>query len=137
MNGLRGAAVLTMLMVLLSACSWWSETAGDDAGATSAPSPSVGLVPDTAPPAAVAGRVEDSAGRPVRRALVTLTAAEPSGPPVPDLAVMTGEDGKYSWPHVVPSGRYRVSVSTDQGSASVTVVVKPSTTASGDLTLAR
>ena len=65
------------------------------------------------------GVVVDAEGRPVQDARVALAAAPVE---VPDVAVLTGEDGAFSIAAPV-AGSYRVAAYGDQGGAQETVEV--------------
>jgi hypothetical protein len=67
----------------------------------------------------ISGTVTDPSGRPVPGASVAITAAPA---PVPDIAALTGADGRFSI--VVPvAGAYRVAAHGERGSADVAVTV--------------
>lgn len=94
--------------------------AGADAGGASDIQPN-SAQPDAAP--GVYGRVVDNQNQPVANAFVQ---AAPIGdsPAVPELAVFTDADGRFIWP--LKPGRYRVSVSDDEGQAAREVDVAKS-----------
>jgi hypothetical protein len=58
----------------------------------------------------VAGLVT-AAGKPVEGLLVTAASLDVPTKPIPELAVLTGADGRYFWP--LSPGRYRLSVSPE------------------------
>jgi hypothetical protein len=91
-----------------------------------APSP----LPATAPASAASGVVRDAAGRPVAGVLV---AAVGDAGPVPDLAVVTDAEGRYTWPAVLAPGSYELRAQTADGPATGTAVVAPGASAQVDL----
>lgn len=65
------------------------------------------------------GTVTDQSGRPVAGARVALAA----GPaPVPDIAALTGDDGRFAF-GVPAAGTYRVEAFGDPGHAATSVEV--------------
>lgn len=79
---------------------------------------------DTARPSApraadgVSGTVRDGRGRPVAGVLVE-ASAEPGSPPVPDLAIVTDQAGRFDWP--LRPGTYRLSAGPSGTAVRVTV----------------
>ena len=67
------------------------------------------------------GTVTDPSGRPVAGAAV-LIASSPT--PVPDIAALTGEDGRFSITVPVP-GAYRLTARSAAGTVEVAVDVAP------------
>ncbi len=131
---LGAAAVLS-----LTACGGTSTPSGAGSGSGTQGSPGAGSVTTTAPagptspdstPASITGIVTHRDGRLVSGALVSVTSRD--GLPVPELAVLTGEDGRYAWPGLRP-GRYAVRVSipgsTLVGSSEATVPTTGTATA--------
>jgi hypothetical protein len=59
----------------------------------------------------VEGRVTAPDGKPVPGAFVQAESLDEPAPPIPEIAVLTGEDGRYLWP--LSPGRYRITVSAD------------------------
>jgi hypothetical protein len=57
------------------------------------------------------GTVRDDAGMPVIGAMVTPRSLQSSGPPIPELAILSNQDGRYTWP--LPPGNYELIVSAD------------------------
>jgi hypothetical protein len=82
-------------------------------------------------PQLLSGVVVDTAGQPVADARVALAAAPVE---VPDIAVLTGEDGRFSIGVPVP-GAYRVTAHADQGHAEEAVDVERGRTARVQLVL--
>lgn len=58
-----------------------------------------------------AGRVVDESGRAVQGALIVPRSLGPTGPAIPELAVLSDEAGRFEWP--VPAGTYEVLVTAD------------------------
>jgi hypothetical protein len=75
-------------------------------------------------PQLLSGVVVDAAGQPVADARVALAAPVE----VPDIAVLTGEDGSFSIGVPVP-GAYRITAHADQGHAEEAVDVERGRTA--------
>ncbi|GAB2986606.1 carboxypeptidase-like regulatory domain-containing protein [Saccharothrix stipae] len=94
-------AHLALLIGVLALAACGGETPSSDA--------------DTPPPttaqAVVTGVVTDSAGRPVADALVQPRSLDTPPHPVPELAVLSGPDGRYEW-RLTP-GRYEFAVTKD------------------------
>lgn len=68
------------------------------------------------------GRVRDRNGEPVEGAFVQVRSFHATGPPVPEIAILTDAHGKYVWP--LSPGSYQVTVSADgylKAAAMVTV----------------
>ncbi len=91
----RAHLALLIGVLVLGACG--GEAPSSDADA---PSP-------TTARATVTGVVTDSAGRPVDGALVQPRSLDDPPHPVPELAVLSGPDGRYEW-HLT-AGRYEFS----------------------------
>ncbi len=69
-------------------------------------------------PAPVGGVVRDAAGRPVAVARVAFTG----GPgPLPEIAALTGADGRFTLSAPQP-GRYEIAVFSDDGTSAAAVV---------------
>lgn len=76
---------------------------------------------------AIAGTVVDGTGLPVEGALVQPKSVDDPPRPVPELAVISGPDGRYEW--TLPAGRYEfTAVKGDRTSAPVQVTAAPGTT---------
>ncbi len=82
--------------------------------------------------AGLQGRVRDLTGEPVPGALVVLVPRRGT-PPVPELAVLTEDDGTFAWPAPLPPGDYRVEVRTATGTATADVALAPGRSADVDL----
>lgn len=54
-----------------------------------------------------AGTVVDAAGRPVAGAMIAVRSLDTPSRPVPEIAVLSGGDGRYAWP--LPPGRYELA----------------------------
>ncbi|MCE6993871.1 carboxypeptidase-like regulatory domain-containing protein [Saccharothrix sp. S26] len=76
-----------------------------------APSSDADAPPPTTARATVTGVVTDSAGWPVDGALVQPRSLDAPPRPVPELAVLSGPDGRYEW-HLTP-GRYEFTATRD------------------------
>ncbi|HEY5840792.1 MAG TPA: carboxypeptidase-like regulatory domain-containing protein [Mycobacterium sp.] len=84
----------------------------------------------------VDGNVSDQEGKPVTGALVTPTSLDTPSKAIPEVAVFTNDEGRYSW--VLPAGRYRITVTADgYQEASVETLVPEGGTATLDLQLRR
>ncbi len=70
----------------------------------------------------VEGRITDRHGRPVGGALVTPKSLDEPSPPIPEIAIVSDEEGRYAWR--LPPGRYEISVSAEgyRGAAKQAVV---------------
>ncbi|MFD1147485.1 carboxypeptidase-like regulatory domain-containing protein [Saccharothrix hoggarensis] len=100
---LRLRAVLLIGLLALGACG--GEAGTSDTGDPPAPPPS------TTAMATFTGVVVDSAGQPVDGALVAPRSLDTPPRPVPEMAVMSGPDGRYEWR--LAAGRYEFSASKD------------------------
>jgi Carboxypeptidase regulatory-like domain len=78
----------------------------------------------------VSGRITNEDGRSVEGASVLASPLEPSGPAVPEMAVVSDADGRYQWP--LRPGRYEITVVAD-GYGRVSKIA--AVTASGSTTL--
>ena len=83
----------------------------------------------------VQGVVTDAAtGAPVAGALVVPSSVDPDGPAVPEIAVRTDGQGRYTWS--LPPGRWEISVRADGfADARGAVRVEPGKLATLDLEL--
>ncbi|MFE5672605.1 carboxypeptidase-like regulatory domain-containing protein [Agromyces sp. NPDC056523] len=68
----------------------------------------------------ITGRVTDDAGRPVAEAAVAIVAAPG---PVPDIAALTGADGRFTMSVAEPGEYTVVATAPDQRTGAVTVLV--------------
>ncbi len=98
-------------MLLLGACSPDAPVSSDGSAAAVAPAAFEG----------VRGRVLDPSGRPFEGAAVTAASTPGSTVSVPDIAAITGPDGRFEW--ALPPGRFRLTATRDGRSASVDVEV--------------
>lgn len=80
---------------------------GSDGAVSSDAAPSGSVTTQTR---GVAGTVSDQEG-PVAGALVTPTSLDTPSQAVPEVAVFSDSEGRYSW--VLPAGRYRITVTAD------------------------
>lgn len=82
----------------------------------------------------VDGTVSDQEGKTVTGALVTPISLDTPSKAIPEVAVFTNDEGRYSW--VLPAGRYRITVTADgYEEASVETEVPEGGTATLDLQL--
>lgn len=103
---------MTVLLIVLAGCGEYTST--PDRGPVS----SASMVPLT-------GVVTDSAGKPIPDALVQPMSLD--GHPVPEIAVLSGPDGRYEWK--LRPGRYSMTASKDErtGPPFVVTVEGPTT----------
>lgn len=59
----------------------------------------------------VEGRITDTQGRPIAGALVVPKSLDEPSPPIPEIAIVSDEQGRYAWR--LPPGRYQISVSAE------------------------
>ncbi|WP_447003588.1 carboxypeptidase-like regulatory domain-containing protein [Saccharothrix isguenensis] len=97
---LRVRAVLLIGLLVLGACGRETGTSDQD------PPP-----PLTNTQATVTGVVVDQSGRPVEGALVQPKSLDSPPRPVPELAVLSGPDGRYEW-HL-DAGHYEFTATKD------------------------
>jgi len=84
----------------------------------------------------VDGTVSDQEGIPVAGALVTPTSLDTPSKAIPEVAVFTNTEGRFSW--VLPAGRYRITVKADgYQEASAETEVPENGTATVDLKLSK
>jgi len=84
----------------------------------------------------VDGTVSDQEGNPVTGAFVTPTSLDTPSKAIPEVAVFTNAEGRFSW--VLPAGRYRITVKADgYQDASAETDVPENGTATVDLKLSR
>lgn len=72
------------------------------------------VAPSPAPTAGgqgVEGRITDTQGRPIAGALVVPKSLDEPSPPIPEIAIVSDEQGRYAWR--LPPGRYQISVSAE------------------------
>jgi hypothetical protein len=90
----------------------------------------------TTPAQGVDGQVSNQDGGPVPGALVTPVSLDTPSKAIPEVAVFTNDQGRFSW--VLPAGRYRITVTADgYQEASAETQVPASGTATLDLRLDR
>jgi hypothetical protein len=93
-----------------------------------------GVEPQRAPSYGVRGRVTSADGAPIAGRLVQAKSLDKPKRAIPELAVMTGEDGSYWWP--LKPGHYRLSVAAEGYlTASQEVVVRSNQIAQLDFSL--
>lgn len=59
----------------------------------------------------VAGVVSDSAGRPVVGVVVHAEAISRPRPAIPEIAIVTDENGRYKWP--LPPAEYQITIAAE------------------------
>jgi len=94
-------AVLLVGLLVLGGCGGEAGTSSADGRSPVAPSDRV----------AITGTVVDDAGHPVEGALVQPKSVDDPPRPVPELAVISGPDGRYEWN--LPAGRYEFTATKD------------------------
>ena len=90
---------------------------GPDAPVTGGP----GQASSAAPRGGVRGTVVDAGGKPLAGVLVTPQSTDTPPRAVPELAVMTDQDGRFQWP--LPPGNYTLSFARDGYAAATQAVV--------------
>lgn len=90
--------------------------------ASPAPPPGRPSLAPSADGQGVEGRITDSRGRPIAGALVVPKSLDEPSPPIPEIAIVSDEEGRYAWR--LPPGRYQISVSAEgyRGAAKQAVV---------------
>ena len=84
----------------------------------------------------IQGRVTDSAGEPIAGAFFSAVALEGGGP-IPEIGVLTDDDGRYSFPSLSP-GVYELTASAEgYADAKGEATVRAGTAATLDLVLER
>jgi hypothetical protein len=84
----------------------------------------------------IAGQITDSRGRPVAGAFIQPRALDDPSPPVPEIAIVSDGDGRYTW-RLFP-GTYEISVSAEgYRGISKQATVKPRQQVTMDFTLER
>ena len=92
---------ILLLIILVAACHNPNQTVTSGSADEGGPRARDGL----------AGRVTAPDGSPVSGAFVQAESLDEPAPPIPEIAVLTGKDGRYLWP--LSPGRYRITVSAD------------------------
>jgi hypothetical protein len=86
------------------------------AGSAMSAGPVDSITSDTGPVATaldqgIAGTVMNEAGEPVAEVFVQATSLDANSPPIPDIAIMTDAEGRFSWP--LRPGAYRLTFILD------------------------
>ena len=82
----------------------------------------------------VVGRITASNGHPISGAFIQPMSLNNDGPPIPEIAILTDDDGWYQWP-LLP-GTYEISVSAEgYQSATKQVTIRTERVANVNLTL--
>jgi hypothetical protein len=130
MRRLLGGLLLIFLALALLAAVKDHRLSGEDQPVSALP----GTEAREAPGYGVRGRVTSVEGAPIAGGIVQAESLDEPKQAIPDLGVMTGEDGGYWWPF--KPGRYRLSI-TAKGYQTVSqnVVVRPNELARLDFSL--
>ncbi len=131
MSSLGRAAMLLMLLAAAGPTGSCSSGGGDpDAPVTASDDP---LTPQ-AIREGVVGRILGDGAQPLAGASVVPVSLDDPSPPIPEIAITSESDGRYSWP--LRPGRYEIRV-TVKGyeSAAARVTVDPGQVATLDFTL--
>ena len=84
----------------------------------------------------VAGRITNDKGNAIEGARVAAASLDPNGPAIPEIAIVSDEDGRYEW--ALRAGRYKLTVVADgYERASKDVVVSGGKVATLDFVLSR
>ena len=82
----------------------------------------------------VVGRVTNAAGQPVSGVMIQAVSLGASGPPIPEIAILSGRDGRYAWS--LQPGDYELTPSIDgQQGAALRVTVRANKVATLDFQL--
>lgn len=92
------------LLPLYREAAGWHLVAGELPPSTAVRSPA-----PTADGQGVEGRITDREGRPIAGALVVPRSLDVPSPPIPEIAIVSDEEGRYAWR--LPPGRYEIAVS--------------------------
>lgn len=126
LNNLLLVSISVVLMMVVTHC----RLASEDQPITAHP----GAEPQKAPSYGVRGRVTSAEGATIVGRMVQAESLDKPKRAIPELAVMTGEDGSYWWP--LKPGHYRLSVAAEGYlTASQEVVVRPNQIAQLNFTL--
>lgn len=107
------SAALLLVLLALTACGAGASTGGGAPAGAGGPDTSVSGQPGDpggkATGAVVEGVVTDAAGKPVAGAVVMPKSADTPPQAVPEKAVFTDEQGRYTW--TLSPGKYTLSIS--------------------------
>ncbi len=119
-------AFVAFILLASSGCSYSNE----DSPVTSTGQVGIGSVEG------IVGRITDTRGRPVVGALVQPRSLDDPSPPIPEIAIVSDDNGRYTWQ--LSPGSYELSVSADgyRGMTKLTKV-KAGQAATLDFTLER
>jgi hypothetical protein len=72
----------------------------------------------------IAGRLVTASGHPVAGARITAQSLDPTGGPIPEIAILSDAEGRFAWP--LRPGRYRLAALIDgREVAAATAIVEP------------
>ena len=119
-------AFVAFILLASSGCSYSNE----DSPVTSTGQVGIGSVEG------IVGRITDTRGQPIVGALVQPRSLDDPSPPIPEIAIVSDDNGRYTWQ--LSPGSYELSVSADgyRGMTKLTKV-KAGQAATLDFTLER
>lgn len=138
---LRAAALAAVVALTVAACGQGGSGAGGsgdgqdgDLGQSVSSKPGASTAPAPRPDSmafSISGRVTDSGDEPVADALIVVTSKTVG---VPEIAVLTGKDGTFTWP-TLPAGAYTIHAQTTDGAMSAKKQVEVTTSEPTKVTL--
>jgi protocatechuate 3,4-dioxygenase beta subunit len=135
MNTIGSVVTLAAFALLLGGCGEAGDTASTSGDSPSSAAAAPRSSDRSGITYAVVGVVRDAQGNPVRGVNVAMTSLDEPGNPVPELAVLTDERGRYRWPASVSPGRYELLAATPKGRASTMVHLSDTKSVTADLKL--
>ena len=122
------AALVAFILLASSGCSYSNE----DSPVTSTGQVEIG----SGNVEGIVGRITDTRGQPIVGALVQPRSLDDPSPPIPEIAIVSDDNGRYTWQ--LSPGSYELSVSADgyRGMTKLTKV-KAGQAATLDFTLER